>query len=68
MPEATGDAFSDLFDDFRDEESVELWQVLKLHDCFRKALELARWDPILRRSLIRLQNFDSLADKQDLLA
>lgn len=68
MPEATGDALSHLLDHLGEEQGVELWQVLQLSDGFGEAVKLRGWNSVLGRSLRRLQNLDSLADKEDLLA
>ena len=68
MPESARDALSDLFDNFLKEDWIELWQVLKLDNSLRKALELMSGNAILWWRLIRLKHFDSFSNEQDLLS
>ena len=67
MPEPAGDALSDLFDDLGKQKHVELWQPLEFNDCLGETLQLVLGDAVFRRGSLRLQDFDCLADKKNLM-
>jgi hypothetical protein len=67
MKKPACNALSNLFDYFREQDNIELGELLKFHDSFRESLQILRGHTISYLGPLALEHSEGFADEEDLL-